>query len=126
LVGGLDSLFLTNTYMTKDYQEVEDLIKRLNGKAAAIEMGEKIDWGSDSAIMREAAKALASYGNARELQGVEQGVEIERNQKHRITVIDGHTLTVDDQTRYYGLKRSIKPKIYEYEITLPEVKSELK
>lgn len=35
-----------------------DLIERLNIKADVIGMGEKIAWGSDSAIMREAAHAL--------------------------------------------------------------------
>ena len=36
------------------------LIKRLNIKAGLIEMGEKIPFGTDSALMRKAAKALES------------------------------------------------------------------
>lgn len=32
----------------------DDLVKRLEMKASMIELGERIEWGSDSAIMREA------------------------------------------------------------------------
>ncbi|RDH86382.1 MAG: hypothetical protein DIZ78_09440 [endosymbiont of Escarpia spicata] len=35
-----------------------DLVKRLRVKAGVMEMGEKIPWGSDTALMREAAHAL--------------------------------------------------------------------
>lgn len=35
-----------------------DLIARLTEKAAMIELGEKIAWGSDTAVMREAAAAI--------------------------------------------------------------------
>ena len=35
-----------------------DLVKRLRIKAGMIELGELIAWGSDSALMREAADAL--------------------------------------------------------------------
>lgn len=34
------------------------LVERLRVKAGVIEMGERIAWGSDSALMREAANAL--------------------------------------------------------------------
>lgn len=37
---------------------MSDLVKRLRIKAGMIEMGERIAWGSDSALMREAADAL--------------------------------------------------------------------
>lgn len=37
---------------------MNDLVKRLRIKAGMIEMGEMIAWGSDSALMREAADAL--------------------------------------------------------------------
>lgn len=37
---------------------MSDLVKRLRIKAGMIEMGEHIAWGSDSALMREAADAL--------------------------------------------------------------------
>lgn len=37
---------------------MSDLVKRLRIKAGMIEMGEMIAWGSDSALMREAADAL--------------------------------------------------------------------
>ncbi|PWJ88439.1 hypothetical protein C8D77_111162 [Mesorhizobium loti] len=39
---------------------IDKLIERLRIKAGMIEMGEKIAWGSDSALMYEAASALAS------------------------------------------------------------------
>jgi len=34
---------------------MNDLVKRLEIKAGMIEMGERIAWGSDTALMREAA-----------------------------------------------------------------------
>lgn len=46
---------------------MSDLAKRLRIKAGMIEMGERIAWGSDSALMREAADALeATERGARE------------------------------------------------------------
>lgn len=36
----------------------DDLVKRLTIKAAVIEMGEKIQFGSDTALMREAADRI--------------------------------------------------------------------
>lgn len=39
-------------------QEMGDLIKRLRIKAGMIELGELIAWGSDAALMREAADVL--------------------------------------------------------------------
>lgn len=35
-----------------------DLVKRLDIKAGVMEMGEKIAWGSDTALMREAARKI--------------------------------------------------------------------
>jgi len=35
-----------------------DLVKRLDTKARMIEVGEKIAWGSDTALMREAARKI--------------------------------------------------------------------
>ena len=35
-----------------------DLIKELDIKAGMLELGEQIAWGSDSALMRRAARAL--------------------------------------------------------------------
>lgn len=37
---------------------MSDLVGRLRIKAGMIEMGERIEWGSDTALMREAADAL--------------------------------------------------------------------
>jgi transposase len=36
----------------------DDLVKRLTIKAGVMEMGEKIDWGSDTSLMREAAARI--------------------------------------------------------------------
>lgn len=36
----------------------EDLIRRLDIKAGVMEMGEKIAWGSDTALMREAQQCI--------------------------------------------------------------------
>lgn len=38
---------------------MSDLIERLNTKAQMITLGERIAWGSETALMREAATALA-------------------------------------------------------------------
>ena len=35
-----------------------DLVKRLDIKAGVMEMGERIAWGSDTALMREAARKI--------------------------------------------------------------------
>lgn len=35
-----------------------DLVKRLDIKSGVMEMGEKIAWGSDTALMREAARKI--------------------------------------------------------------------
>lgn len=37
---------------------MSDLVKRLNIKAGVMEMGEMIAWGSDTALMREAASYI--------------------------------------------------------------------
>jgi hypothetical protein len=39
-------------------EEMRDIVERLNTLADTIMMGEKISWGSDSAIMREAATEI--------------------------------------------------------------------
>lgn len=48
--------------------EMDDLVKRLRIKAGMIELGELIAWGSDSALMREAADALERLA-APDMQG---------------------------------------------------------
>ncbi len=42
---------------------MSDLVKRLDIKAGVMEMGEKIAWGSDTALMRESARALVAANN---------------------------------------------------------------
>jgi len=59
--------------MTTPERSVEDLIRRLNTKADILLTGERITWGSGSAIMREAAEALKA-----ERQKREEAVEAER------------------------------------------------
>lgn len=44
--------------------DMTDLVKRLRIKAGMIELGELIAWGSDSALMREAADVLEGVGAA--------------------------------------------------------------
>jgi hypothetical protein len=44
--------------------EQQDLVKRLRIKADMITQGEKITWGSDSALMHEAANALEATRQA--------------------------------------------------------------
>jgi hypothetical protein len=42
-----------------DYSlDMSDLVNQLNIKAGVIEMGERIAWGSDTALMREAAREI--------------------------------------------------------------------
>jgi uncharacterized protein YbgA (DUF1722 family) len=43
---------------------MSDLVKRLTIKAGVIEMGEKIAWGSDTALMREAAARIEELQSA--------------------------------------------------------------
>jgi hypothetical protein len=33
-----------------------------------------------------------------------------------IEVIDGHTLTINNTARFYGLKKQVKPEVYEFQI----------
>lgn len=44
---------------------IDDLVKRLEIKAGVIEGGEKIAWGSDTALMREAAYCLKTLSKAK-------------------------------------------------------------
>lgn len=65
--------------------DIGELVKRLLDKADMIEMGERIAWGSDSAIMREAAQELSDQEKAivgidEERVGSREGC-IERNKQ---------------------------------------------
>lgn len=55
---------------------MSDLAKRLRIKAGMIEMGEMIAWGSDSALMREAADALGHVAGERKMVGRPQIREV--------------------------------------------------
>lgn len=59
--------------MTQPSKRIEDLVNRLNIKADIISTGERIQWGSDSAIMREAADVLTQQEAEKQ-----QAVEFER------------------------------------------------
>jgi len=39
---------------------MDDIVKRLDIKAGVMEMGERIAWGSDTALMREAARCIVA------------------------------------------------------------------
>lgn len=58
---------MTNEQKTAD---IGELVKRLLAKADTIEVGERIAWGSDSAIMREAAQTLADQ--EKEIVGIDE------------------------------------------------------
>ena len=45
----------------------DDLVNRLTIKAGVIEMGEKIAWGSDTALMREAAYRIEELQASRDM-----------------------------------------------------------
>jgi chromosome segregation ATPase len=61
----------------------DDLVKRLTIKAGVMEMGEKIAWGSDTSLMREAADRIeamteqleAARADAKEAEGYAEGLE---------------------------------------------------
>ena len=50
---------LPATYKESD---MDDLVNRLTIKASVMEMGEKIAWGSDTSLMREAANRIEWMG----------------------------------------------------------------
>ena len=59
-----------------DYSE---LVKRLTTKAAMIELGEKIAWGSEIAAMRDAAAAIEALQRAvlaAEARGLERAAKV--------------------------------------------------
>jgi nitric oxide reductase large subunit len=61
----------------------DDLVKRLTIKAGVMEMGEKIAWGSDTSLMREAADRIealteqleAARADAKEAEAYAEGLE---------------------------------------------------
>ena len=86
--------------MIKSPADLADLIKRLQIKADTISMGERIAWGSDSAIMHEAAEALLEmyqYGRQDAVSRIEKWVA--QNSYTKDTAIsdfpDQHVYEVD-------------------------------
>lgn len=88
-------------------RSVEDLIKRLNIQADMIQLGEAIAWGSDSAIMREAAETLQAERQKREemVEEILKTVSVERD------------LT---PTKKYWFIKGIKSVAKKYGITQPQ------
>lgn len=57
---------------------MSDIVKRLDVKAGVMEMGEKIAWGSDTALIREAARAIEEKDKRiAELEKVAEAAAIE-------------------------------------------------
>ena len=52
--------------ISEEVAAVENLIKSLEIKASVMEMGERIAWGSDTALMREAAHYLKRLSAAKQ------------------------------------------------------------
>ena len=57
-----------------------DLVERLDIKAGVMEMGEKIAWGSDTALMREAARKIEAM-QAREKR-IKTAIKIAFGESH--------------------------------------------
>lgn len=59
----------------------DDLVKRLEMKASMIELGERIEWGSDSAIMREAKGCIEALRTENEwlILGIGRAMDRLRN-----------------------------------------------
>jgi len=62
------------------HNEVEGLVKRLRMKADTISMGEKIEWGSETALMYEAADALTTHSAKERREGFNEGMKAVRCQ----------------------------------------------
>ena len=54
---------------------IEELINNLTIKAGVMEMGEKIAWGSDTALMRQAAATLQSQ--AERIKALELDLDVQ-------------------------------------------------
>lgn len=68
---------ITNTHMPKDYQEVERIVEEICYEGAKIGSPVPLE------VYQAIKKALTTYGNARELEGVEKV----KSKKKRILVV---------------------------------------
>ena len=60
----------------------ETLAKQLEIKAGVMEMGERIAWGSDTSLMRQAAALLRSQ--AKEIERLKRSVHIEETERDKV------------------------------------------
>jgi hypothetical protein len=91
----------------------DDLVKRLTIKAGVMEMGEKIAWGSDTSLMREAAKRIEELLAENKL--LSEGVTI----AHLRGAMDAHANRADDlwaefKDRWEGEKKFALREVVKY------------
>ena len=88
---------------------IEELINNLTIKAGVMEMGEKIAWGSDTALMRQAAATLQSQAERIKVLELDLDVQagsieavqaVNTRQAERIEALEGQ---LDTQAKSYGL-----------------------
>lgn len=65
---------------------MSDIVKRLDIKAGVMEMGERIAWGSDTALMREAARAIEAKDRRIAELEVDKTALMERDEKYCNTI----------------------------------------
>ncbi len=91
----------------------DDLVKRLTIKAGVMEMGEKIAWGSDTSLMREAADRIEELEAENKL--LSEGVTI----AHLRGTMDAHANRADDiwaefKDRFDGERKYALRQIVKY------------
>lgn len=101
---------------------MSNLVKRLRIKAGMIEMGERIEWGSDTALMREAADALEMSAPAvqGEPVGLSRFIEMieARASIRRSGMIDGITLLRDLRAMLAATPSAQQPAEQQPDVTL--------
>jgi hypothetical protein len=92
---------------------MSDLVKRLTIKAGVMEMGEKIAWGSDTSLMREAADRIEELET--EIKLLSEGV----TNAHLRGAMDAHANRADDiwaefKDRWEGEKKFALREVVKY------------
>ena len=84
---------------------IENIIKSLVVKAGVMEMGEKIAWGSDTALMRQAAAALQTQ--AERIKELEAALEklARLGNGERYGNSDGNMIARDALAKFKGAKQ---------------------